>query len=54
MFFNLPCLGTGKTKRISSYDVTGRNEDAWRIAPNETIVLADIEGPAVITHIWMT
>ena len=44
----------GKVRRLSSWDVTGRNADAWRIAPGETRVLADIKGPGRITHIWMT
>ncbi|MDD5704415.1 MAG: DUF2961 domain-containing protein [Kiritimatiellae bacterium] len=43
-----------KCGRFSSWDVTGRNADAWRIEPGETRVLADIEGPGQITHIWMT
>jgi len=43
-----------KTGRASSWDTTGRNADAWVIAPGETRVLADIKGPGQITHIWMT
>lgn len=43
-----------RTGRVSSWDRTGRNRDAWTLAPGETRVLADISGPAVITHIWMT
>ena len=54
MWDNLARLRKGRTKRISSYDVTGRNGDAWRINPGETKVLADIKGPGMITHIWMT
>ncbi|MCM8820979.1 MAG: DUF2961 domain-containing protein, partial [Candidatus Omnitrophica bacterium] len=42
------------TKRISSYDVSGRNQDCWKIEPGETKTLAEIEGPGCITHIWMT
>ncbi|MCM8777636.1 MAG: DUF2961 domain-containing protein [Candidatus Omnitrophica bacterium] len=42
------------TKRISSYDVSGRNKDYWMIQPGETKVLAEIDGPGCITHIWMT
>ena len=40
--------------RASSWDTTGRNNDAWNIEPNETRVLADIKGPGCINHIWMT
>jgi hypothetical protein len=54
MWNNLANLGKGRTKRISSYDVTGRNADAWRLKPGETRILADIKGPGMITHIWMT
>ncbi len=43
-----------KTLRASSWDTTGRNNDAWNIAPGETRVLADIKGPGCINHIWMT
>jgi hypothetical protein len=42
------------TGRFSSWDKTGRNFDLWVIEPGETAVLADIRGPAQITHIWMT
>lgn len=54
MFRNIMYLKNAKTKRFSSYDVTGRNNDAWNINPGETRVLADIKGPGLITHIWMT
>jgi len=43
-----------QSKRISSYDTTGGNADFWRIKAGETKVLANIESPGVITHIWMT
>ncbi|MFO8007154.1 MAG: DUF2961 domain-containing protein, partial [Candidatus Brocadiia bacterium] len=43
-----------RTGRISSWDTTGRNDDSWHLEPGETRVLAEIEGPAQITHIWMT
>lgn len=42
------------TKRVSSYDVSGRNRDYWIIEPGETKTLAEIDGPGCITHIWMT
>lgn len=41
-------------RRFSSWDTTGRNADSWRIPPGESRVLADIQGPACIRHIWMT
>jgi len=54
MWDALTRIRSARTKRFSSYDVTGRNADAWRIGPGETRVLADIRGPGRITHIWMT
>jgi hypothetical protein len=54
MFSNLSKLRSGKTQRVSSWDVAGRNSDNWQFAPGETRVLADIAGPGAITHIWMT
>ena len=43
-----------KTGRFSSWNTTGANHDAWKIPAGESRVLADIKGPGVITHIWMT
>lgn len=40
--------------RVSSYATDGRNRDSWLLEPGETKVLADIEGPGVISHIWFT
>lgn len=36
---------TARTARISSWDQSGLNEDAFVVQPGETAVLADIEGP---------
>ena len=54
MINNVARLRKARTKRVSSYDVTGRNQDAWVMDSGETKVLADIKGPGMITHIWMT
>ncbi|MGQ9630490.1 MAG: glycoside hydrolase family 172 protein [bacterium] len=43
-----------RSARSSSWDQSGRNRDAWIVMPGETAVLADLEGPGCITHIWMT
>jgi len=51
---NLARIRKGRTGRFSSYDISGRNQDFWHFAPGETKVLANIEGPGMITHIWMT
>ena len=40
--------------RVSSYDVSGGNADAWPIQPGESKALAEIDGPGVISHIWFT
>ncbi|GJN72321.1 hypothetical protein PLIIFM63780_005347 [Purpureocillium lilacinum] len=41
-----------RSARISSWDHSGLNEDAFVVQPCETAVLADIEGPGTITHLW--
>ena len=51
---HLARLQDGKTGRFSSWDRTGRNKDWWAIPAGKSRVLADIRGPGVITHIWMT
>ena len=54
MSIELARIHNRKTGRASSWDTSGRNHDAWTIPPGESAVLADIQGPACITHIWMT
>lgn len=54
MFTDVARIRNRRTGRFSSWDTTGRNADYWTLAPGETRVLADIQGPACITHIWMT
>ena len=44
----------GKHKRVSSYDTTGGNDDRIYIEPGKTVTIADLAGPGVITHLWMT
>jgi len=51
---SLPRLRNYRSRRISSYDRTGGNMDAWLIKGGERKVIAEIEGPACIKHIWMT
>ena len=43
-----------KRLRVSSYDITGGNDDRWHVQPGETAVLASLQGSGCITHIWMT
>ncbi|MBN1902486.1 DUF2961 domain-containing protein [Candidatus Sumerlaeota bacterium] len=40
--------------RESSFDRSGGNADNVPINPGETRIIADIEGPGCITHIWCT
>ncbi|KAL4887772.1 hypothetical protein BDV59DRAFT_212016 [Aspergillus ambiguus] len=41
-----------RNARVSSWDHTGMNNDHFVILPGETAVLADVEGPGQITHLW--
>lgn len=43
-----------RSARVSSWDQSGRNQDYWMVPENDSVVLADLEGPGCITHIWMT
>ena len=52
MFENLTYAQNRRTGRVSSWNTTGGNRDCWFIKPGESCVLADIKGPARITHIW--
>ncbi|CAI6100826.1 unnamed protein product [Clonostachys chloroleuca] len=49
---NAAKLKTARTARLASWDHSGKNEDAWVIQPGENAILADIEGPGTITHLW--
>jgi len=40
--------------RASSADPTGANRDFRPLGSNETLTLFDVEGPAAITHLWIT
>ncbi len=51
---NLARLRDGRTKRISSYDRTGGNQDAVPIKAGETLPFCKIEGAGCIRHIWFT
>ena len=54
MISDLAHLRNRKTARFSSWDTSGRNADRWEVSPRSSVILADISGPAQITHIWMT
>jgi hypothetical protein len=44
----------GRSRRISSWDTSGRNRDAWPVPAGETSTLAAIPGAGIIRHIWFT
>ncbi len=54
MLERLSLVGDGRSLRESSWNTAGRNQDFWTLQPGETKVLADLEGPGCIQHIWMT
>lgn len=54
MFRNITQINNGKTKRQSSWERSGRNADFWLWEPGQSRIIADIKGPGLITHIWMT
>jgi hypothetical protein len=54
MLNDLSRLHNRKTGRCSSWDASGRNRDFVVVPPKSSTILADIHGPAQITHIWMT
>ncbi|MBM3496778.1 MAG: DUF2961 domain-containing protein [Armatimonadetes bacterium] len=51
---NLALLRDARSRRASSFDKTGGNEDFVVFAPGETKTIAGIRGPGCIRHIWMT
>ena len=44
----------GKRRRISSYDRKGGNDDRVHLAAGENRILAEMNNPGLITHIWIT
>lgn len=50
----LPALRRSTSRRQSSWDRTGGNDDRLHIQPGEKAVLADISGSGCIKHIWVT
>ncbi len=51
---DLPRHRRARSRRASSWDRSGGNDDRLTVQPGETALLADIEGPGSITHIWCT
>lgn len=52
---DLPRLKTFTAHRASSENpFVGSNDDSKRIMPGETLVMADLTGPGIVSHIWLT
>lgn len=51
---SIATLSSARSKRVSSFDRTGGNSDNVKIAPGETLTMAEVEGAGVVTHIWVT
>jgi hypothetical protein len=52
---DLPRMKTFSAHRVSSDNrFKGSNDDSKRIMPGETLVMANLEGPGVVSHIWIT
>ena len=46
--------GSGEFLHVSSYDTTGGNRDRHELAPGDSVVLLDVEGPGVLRQLWIT
>jgi hypothetical protein len=44
----------GRFLHVSSYDTAGGNRDRHEIAPGDSAVLLDLEGPGVVRRLWLT
>ena len=52
---DLPRLKNFSAHRVSSNNrFVGSNDDSKRIMPGETLTMADLSGPGVVDHIWIT
>lgn len=43
-----------RTRRFSSYDRTGGNDDRLHIGSGETVTIAETDGAGIVTHLWVT
>ena len=47
-------IRNARSRRVSSWDRTGGNDDRLHIQPGEVVTLADIAGAGCINHTWYT
>ena len=53
--YNLPRLRSFSAYRVSSENrYINSNDDEKRIMPGQTLVMADLAGPGMVDHIWLT
>ena len=50
----LPYLKTSKMVQVASFDSTGGNNDRINIHAGKIVTFAKLDGPGVITRIWIT
>ena len=50
----IPWYRNSKMIQVSSYDTTGGNNDRINIHPGQTAEILNVDGPGVITRIWIT
>ena len=51
---NIARLVDARSRRISSYDRRGGNDDYVWIDPHQTFTLAEMRGAGIVKHIWIT
>ncbi len=49
----LPYLKNSKMIQVSSLDTSGGNDDHLTVAPGKKVNILDVEGPGLITRIWL-
>ena len=47
-------LRQARTRRFSSYDRTGGNDDRLHVEPGQTVTIAEYRGAGIVTHVWVT
>lgn len=52
LFGHLTRANTAQSRRASSYERNGGNEDFIRVGPGETVTLLEVAGPGTVTHVY--